>query len=329
VIFLTALEGDDRMLTTERDPRAWTAATVGSAASWYYPLPAECLRLLDDKLQTFRRQLRPITELKWSAPERSVCARALSPARHALEQGRGFVILHGLPLEGHNAAEWTACYWLIGQALGEPLEQNVQGVLLYDVRDTGQELSQGALFSVTRYESSFHTDNSFGETVADYVGLLCLNPARSGGRSQLVSGVTVYQELRSHHPEALEVLRQPFHVDRRGGVRAGEPPTVHRPVVEVGSAGPLFRYLRYWIEAGHQKADVPLRAAQIAALDVLDEQLGRPDLRAEFELRRGDLWFVNNRWLLHNRTAFEDFAEPERRRHLVRLWLRSRHLEIG
>ena len=41
----------------------------------------------------------------------------------------------------------------------------------------------------------------------------------------------------------------------------------------------------------------------------------------EFALRPGDMFFVNNRWILHNRTAFEDHPDPDRRRHLLRLWL--------
>jgi len=44
-------------------------------------------------------------------------------------------------------------------------------------------------------------------------------------------------------------------------------------------------------------------------------------LRVDFVLKPGDMLFINNRWIFHNRTAFEDHAEPERRRHLVRLWL--------
>ena len=82
-----------------------------------------------------------------------------------------------------------------------------------------------------------------------------------------------------------------------------------------------MRYLRYWIEAGHEKIGAPLTREQKTALDVLDETLNRRDLRVEFDLKPGDMYFINNRWTLHNRTAFEDHAEPERRRHLVRLWL--------
>jgi alpha-ketoglutarate-dependent taurine dioxygenase len=55
---------------------------------------------------------------------------------------------------------------------------------------------------------------------------------------------------------------------------------------------------------------------------MLDAVAREPEFRAEFALRPGDMFFANNRWLLHNRSAFEDYAEPKRRRHLVRLWLR-------
>jgi hypothetical protein len=113
-------------------------------------------------------------------------------------------------------------------------------------------------------------------------------------------------------------------VDRRGGVAAGESPTAFRPVIAWENDGMVFRYLRQWIEDGHTKAGQPLTAAQRRTLDVLDSIVARQDLRVEFSLAPGQIYFTNNRWVLHNRTAFTDFPEPERRRHLVRLWLRAR-----
>jgi alpha-ketoglutarate-dependent taurine dioxygenase len=140
----------------------------------------------------------------------------------------------------------------------------------------------------------------------------------------MVSGYAALDALRREHPEVLETLSRPFHVDRRGGVRDGEAPTVLRPVITGEGPELTYRYLRYWIEAGHDRAREPLTAAQRHALDVLDEVLQRPALRAEFSLEPGQVYFINNRWILHNRTAFEDHPEPERRRHLVRLWLEAR-----
>jgi alpha-ketoglutarate-dependent taurine dioxygenase len=305
------------------DPRSWTAATVGDPAGWTHPLPDALIVPLGSIYAARGRGDAPITDLRLTADEKASLGNHLAAAKHELERGRGFVVLDRLPLDRIPEREAIAVYWLIGQLLGEPFAQNVQGTLLYDVRDSGQDVAKGARFSVTNYESSFHTDNSFGETVVDYVGLLCLKTARAGGVSQVVSGPAVVESLRSEHPGALEVLGRPFHVDRRGGVREGEAPTVLRPVIELGGAEPLFRYLRYWIEAGHDKAGEPLTPAQRAALDRLDEVLNRPALRAEFSLGPGQVYFLNNRWVLHNRTAFEDHPEPDRRRHLVRLWLEA------
>src|SRR5204862_495906 len=83
-------------------------------------------------------------------------------------------------------------------------------------------------------------------------------PARSGGLSLVVSGFAVQQELVANHQHAWEQLRQPFHVDRRGGVLPGEAPTVRFPVLGGDDRDLLVRYLRYWIEVGQEKAGQPL-----------------------------------------------------------------------
>jgi alpha-ketoglutarate-dependent taurine dioxygenase len=308
---------------TSSDPRAWTAATLGGPASWIVALSSTCLAILDRSIQRLPPDTRPVTELWLSKADQAACARELPPAIAILEDACGFVVLDRLPLEHYSTREAQALYWLIGQGLGRPMEQNVHGTLLYDVRDTGQDVAYGARFSVTNAESTFHTDNSFGPTLADYVGLLCLKTAKSGGLNQIVSGYAVHNELVEHHPDVSEILRQPFHIDRRGGVRPGDPPTIQFPVFAWDGSRLICRYLRYWIEVGQQKVRQPLTPAQVRALDVLDRALSRPEFRAEFYLEPGQMLFVNNRWILHNRTTFEDHPEPERRRHYVRLWLQS------
>jgi alpha-ketoglutarate-dependent taurine dioxygenase len=301
-------------IPTDVDPRAWRADTLDEPGAWHLALADRSVAALCAAVRT-ASDSGPVTELRPTDELRGACAADVARVASTLEAGRGFVIVAA------GAAGTPVGYWLFGQLLGRPVEQNVQGTLLYDVRDTGQELSAGARFSVTRYESSFHTDNSFGEGVADYVGLLCLQGAKSGGLSQVVSGFAVRDGLLARHRDAWEVLHRPFHVDRRGGVRPGEEPTARVPVFAGEGPDLLVRYLRYWIEIGHEKAGVPLTAGQIAALDTLDCVAADPGLRAEFTLQPGEMLFVNNRWILHNRTAFEDHPEPERRRHYLRLWL--------
>jgi hypothetical protein len=306
-----------------RDARAWRADTVDPRPSWYYPLPARCLEALDETIRRFRQHPRQVTEITLAEPPCAGSGDDLEPVRDALEHGRGFAIIEGPSPERYSPQEMQLLYWLVGQLLGRPMAQNVQGTLLYDVRDTGQDVRYGARFSVTSAESTFHTDNSFGSEVADYVGLLCLNTARSGGLSQIVSGHAAHNELLARHRDVLEVLYRPFHFDRRGGVLPGEVPTARFPILSWGGRGLLCRYLRYWVEAGHERAGEPLTPEQVRALDVLDAVLAEPGLRVELALKPGDMFFVNNRWILHNRTAFTDHPQPERRRHLVRLWLRQ------
>ncbi len=309
------------MLTqTLTDARAWEAGTLDQPARWYLPLSERCLAALDEALAQLARHPRPIADVR-AEGALAACAGELRPALEALEKGRGFVVIE-LPPERFAKEQWPTVYWLVGQLLARPIEQNVQGTILYDVRDTGQDVRYGARFSVTNTESTFHTDNAFCEEATDYVGLLCIQPARTGGLSQVVSAHAVHNRLLREQPELLKTLYQTFHVDRRSGVRPGEGPTVRVPVMQWDGQGLFMRYLRYWIEAGHEKVGEPLTPAQTQAFDALDKVLADPSLRAEFALKPGDMFFTNNRWILHNRTGFEDYAEPERKRHLVRLWLR-------
>src|SRR5262245_680408 len=305
------------------DPRAWTAASVDDPHSWYYPLPDACFAAFERVRRDLRQAPRQVTAIQLPDSVRADCVRALLPVREAIERGRGFALVEGPPGERLVAQDAQLLYWVVGMSLGRPFAQNVQGTLLYDVRDTGQDPAQGARFSVTNYESSFHTDNSFGTEILDYVGLLCLQTAKAGGRSQVLNGHALHNELLARRPDVLETLYQPFHIDRRGGVREGEAPTVQFPVIHWDGRELVFRYLRYWIEAGHEKVGRPLTPAQVTALTVLDEFLNHRDLRVEFDLKPGEMYFINNRWIWHNRTAFEDHPEPERRRHLVRLWLQA------
>lgn len=311
------------MLPQSADPRAWTAATIDRASSWYFPLPETCWAAFEQIQRDRPHATQALTAIQLPDPLRQRCAEALLPVRTALETGRGFAIVEGPAGRRLSGPDAQLLYWIVGQGLGRPFAQNVQGTLLYDVRDTGQDLAKGARFSVTNYESSFHTDNSFGADVLDYVGLLCVQTAKAGGRSQVLSGFTVANEMAARQPDLLATLSQPFHVDRRGGIREGETPTIQFPIIQRNGRELLVRYLRYWIEAGHDKVGQPLSAAQRTALDTLDEFLRRPDLRVEFDLKPGDMYFINNRWILHNRTAFEDYPELQRRRHLVRLWLQA------
>ena len=309
-----------QMLTdTVADERTWCANTIDETASWHYSLSEECLSALDEFIQGLRRHTRPITEIV--RHELPCCVECLQPVLAALNAGCGFAIVERVSVERYTVEEAQAIYWVIGQFFGIPAAQNITGTLLYDVRDTGQDVAQGARFSVTNAESSFHMDNSFGNQVPDFVGLLCLHTAKSGGQNQLISAYALHNELLEHHHDVLEILYGPFYFDRRGQFKNGESPASQFPIFQWDGSELTIRYLHYYIQVGHRRAGQVLNPDQEKALSIMETMLRRPDFRVEFSLQPGQMLFTNNRWILHNRTAFEDYPELDRRRHYVRLWL--------
>ena len=317
------MNGSQMLTDGVSDERAWRASTIDDTAAWYYSLSEDCLSSFKRVICDAGRQPRPITAISRPGSSANGCGECLQPVLDALNSGRGFAIVERVPVEQYSVEEALSMYWMIGQFLATPMEQNIEGTLLYDVRDTGQNVAQGARFSVTNAESSFHNDNSFGELLPDLVGLLCLQTAKSGGRSQLISGYALHNQLLENHPDVLETLYKLFHFDRRGQFKTGESPTSQFPIFQWSMGELIVRYLYYYIQVGHERTGKTLTVDQRNALEVVEELLRRADFRVEFSLQPGQMLFTNNRWLLHNRTAFEDYPDPEHRRHYVRLWLRQ------
>ena len=307
------------------DKRAWHASTIDDATSWYYLLSTKCLFAFDTFIQNLRCHPQPITEIRIQKSLFDICTECLQPVVDTLNMGQGFAIVERIPVEQYTLEESQIIYWLIGQFLGHPLAQDIKGTLLYDVKDTGQSVTQGARFSVTKAESSFHIDNSFGNPVPDFVGLLCAKTAKSGGQNQLISAYSLHNELRERFsPDVLKTLYQPFYFDRRGQFKMGESPTFHNPIFQWNQVELTMRYMYYYIQVGHQQAERALAPDQEEALDILEMLLCCSDFHVEFSLQPGQILFTNNHWILHNRTQFEDYPNPKRRRHYVRLWLQRR-----
>ena len=304
-----------------QDDRAWTADTIGQDRPWCLHLDQRCLDLIDPVVQGWRQDSQPITQVRLSETQRQEGAEVLADVIRMLETGYGFVVLDRIALEQYSHEEAKLAYWLIGQMMGQPFEQNVKGTSLYDVRDVGGDLSKGSRFSVTNARTSFHTDGSFNQVIADHVGLLCLHTAKTGGESQMISAYSLHNRLIERNPDLLEVLYQPFHVDRRGEYKEGESPTSQQPVFHWDGHELTMRYLSYYIQEGHKEVGLPLSDAQQEALGAIEELLKEEDLFVEFSVEPGQMLFCNNHWILHNRNAYQDHGDPELRRHYVRLWL--------
>jgi len=252
------------------------------------------------------------------------CRREMARVRDILDHGRRFAIVDRLPMSEMDAAEATAIYWLLSSMVSRPVAQKLDGTMIYDVLDTGQQAlpGSGVRPDKTNIEIRFHNDNAYNDTPPDYVGLLCVRQAQSGGHSRVISFHTVHNALRARHPNRLERLYQPFWFDRQREFRPGESPIFAAPVFE-DSEEPKARFSVHQINGGYALRGEPVDRAGEAALSATLDIFEEDGLSVDFDLAPGQIQFVDNRALGHSRTAFVDHPEPNGRRHLVRLWLRD------
>jgi len=238
--------------------------------------------------------------------------------RRQVEDGRGFVLLRGLPVEDYSKDDLGLIFWGIGTHLGRGLSQSVMGDRLGHVKDFSRE-DPGARAYRNKQELSPHTDS------CDLVGLLCLRNAQAGGGvSRLTSAISVHNALLAENPDVLAALYRGYVRHRRGEEQPGELPyTPYRIPVYSNVEGKVsVRYVRSYIEAGEAAAGRPMGAAERAIIDTFEAVTKRPELMLEFTLQPGEAYFINNYTILHARTAFDDGDAPEdARRHLLRLWL--------
>jgi len=302
-----------------RGPKAWRGETLDrDTSSWLVSWTPDEIADIDRALATAKASGRPPEDIGREQFPLTVARARLEQTVAELYDGRGFVVLRGLPVERYRDDDVGLIFWGLGRYMGSPLYQNPQGDLLGHVYDQGRAYGN---IDVRGYETSaylpYHTD------AGDVVGLLCLRRALEGGLSSIVSSVTVHNEILAHRPEYLGLLYNGFYYIRREAALT-ERGVSDRPIPVFGNAGEVVscRYIRNQINAGAVKRGVPLTTLEQAALDYLDEQTRRPDLRLDMDLAAGDIQFVNNYTVLHSRTEFVDGPEPHQKRHMLRLWLK-------
>ena len=241
------------------------------------------------------------------------CRAAMDEVRRVTQAGPMFAVLDRLPMRATTRDEAINLYWLLSS-------------LFYDVMDTGAKLKPGSGIrpTVTNVDLRFHNDNAYNDTPPEYVCLLCLHPAKRGGVSQVMSVATIHQALSERHPELLPRLYKPFWYDRHAEHQAGEPATFAAPIFERGTDGAIkARLALSEIHAGYELRGERMDNETAAALAAVQSVFELPELRVELDFAPGQIQYVNNRATGHARTEFVDHPEPERKRHLVRLWLRD------
>lgn len=302
---------------TIESPAAWRSGDL-TPGEWVHELtPAEVdeIEAAARALAASGQALAEVTAQDFPLP--GAGARLRRVLLDEVLQGRGFAVIRGLDPARLSRREQAAAFLGLGAHWGALRPQNAAGHVLGHVKDLGRSGDDPtARLYQTLERQTYHTDS------CDVVGLMCLAPAKAGGRSSLVSSVAIHNEMRRQAPALAAVLFEPIETDRRGEVAPGERPFFTIPVFNWHAGHFAGIYQRQYIESARRFEGVaPLSAAQTAALDLLDALAEDPAFHLEIDFQPGDIQLVNNHVLFHDRTAFEDWAEPARRRHLLRLWL--------
>jgi alpha-ketoglutarate-dependent taurine dioxygenase len=290
-------------------PSAWRAADMADESAWTITLDDHHVDELDNALAGVRdRPYDAITRDDFSLPTFS---KVLDDVVDIVENGRGFVVLRGIPVERHELDDVRRLYFGLSTYVGRATPQTKSGEMMVDVMvypdntsDRGFTHSKGL---------PFHSDT------ADILALLCLAAPESGGLSSVTSAVSVHNHILTHHPELLGLLYKEYCYDK--GEAGGDDRRYFRSQIFGYFEGRLAcrYYSRMRLEAAPALTGIPVSPVEIAALDLFEATAADPEFRHDFTLRPGNLLLLSNTYGLHSRTPFDD--GPNQHRHLLRLAL--------
>jgi hypothetical protein len=326
---LTLPEEFATMVMPFEGPSVWTGAALESDQSWRWPWNANELAEIEAALAHAKA-----AGVDWLGVTRETfplptVRDKLAAVADELEDGRGFVLLQGLPVDDYSADERRLIWMGIGHWLGTPVAQDNAGQMMRDIQAEAGDLGArhermkdagGGEFlsSKARTYSNgllrYHTDRT------DVVGLLMARRAASGGESRLASTAAVHNAILERRPDLLELLYQPIFRSRLGEEAGGGDEVYPLPVFGVEGGKLTSHYSRTYVEAAQLISTTPrMTEAQWEALDMLAAVAD--ELALGLMLEPGDMQLINSHITYHARTAFQDDAAAGHARLLHRLWL--------
>lgn len=306
------------MLNPVTGPQVWYGPDMARRSDWIRHFTADEIEEIEVVSRTLDQSGIDIAAIRAQHFVAPRLAGLVQTIQRQVRDGPGFILLRGLPVADWSRRQAAIAYFGLGTLMGEVASQNAMGHILGHVKDIGRDYAKPTERGYqTAARLAFHSD------AADIVGLLCLMPAKSGGLSSIAASATIYNEMLKRRPELVEELTQPIYRDRRGEVPHGAREWYAIPVFNRMPDGRLVTaYVRSAMRKAQRFPEVPRTTAALdAACDLLDELAQSPDIHLDMDFRQGDIQYLNNHTILHSRTAFEDFPEPEKRRHLWRIWL--------
>lgn len=240
-----------------------------------------------------------------------------------LLEEHGFIIIDGNSFAKFSKDEVKSIYIIISKFLGNLIPQNIKNEILIEVKDEGKSMKTGGRYHQTKDGGSCHTDSPQWKNTPDFIGLCCIHPAKVGGVNKYISAYTIHNLFIKENINMLKILYENFYFDKRGEYKPGEEPTIFEPIIKYENEQMTFRYLRTYIDQGYKVQNKELTNKQIESLGLLDNFLDNPKNIVEYTLQKYDMTFFNNNWIIHGRTNFEDFEELEKKRLMLRVWIKN------
>jgi hypothetical protein len=303
---------------------AWTRENVNEA-DWRVILPAPAIEEIRQVAESLTRSPVPLLALRPDSFDMPHCRAAMHRVSEILSEGVKFALVQKLPMDALTDDMARSIYWILASMVSRPVAQKLDGTMIYDVTDTGAKPlpGSGVRPDKSNVDLQFHNDNSYNAVMPDVVALLCIRRAAQGGQSRVMSFATAHNALRERFPDVLPRLYAPFWFDRQREHAPDEEPIFAAPVFTNDNGRLLARLGQHQIRNGYAlRGDMDVETER--AIAAVDEVFRDLSLQFEFDMQPGEMQFAKNCEVGHSRTEFADFAEPERRRLLVRLWLRDK-----
>ena len=287
-------------------PSAWYGKEMLKTDEWIFRLNDEDNAEIEAAVAaTQSLAIKDITRADFKLPN---LGPRLVAVLDEIMSGRGFILMRGIRVDYDNIDQAARAYWGLGNYLGTMRSQNARGDLLGHVIDLSRSVDDPtARIYQTNARQNYHADST------DIVSLLCLQRSMSGGASSILSSVTVYNEMLKRDADLTREMFNPFYIDRRGEVPEGKDPWYIMPVFCWHDGLLTTQFTRPYIDSAQRLPGVPrLTDQQIAALDLFQELCEDSDIHLNMDFEPGDMQFLQNYQVLHDRTAFEDWPDaPE------------------
>ncbi|KAI0540863.1 TfdA family taurine catabolism dioxygenase TauD [Xylaria digitata] len=307
----------------------WEGQTVADTYNWTFVLSPQHLAEIDQAVAHFKGLNKPlgaISQETFPLPTLHAELRRLSAELH---KGHGFFVLRGLTVDNYTREENIIIYTGVSAHVASQRgrqDHKFNGekadVVVTHIKDL--TLSQGSdLIGSPAYTTDkqvFHTDSG------DIVSLFALETSAVGGASKLASTWRVYNEIAATRPDIIHTLSEQWRADafeKSDKPYINKPLLFHFPKTDSNPERIALQYARrYFVGFGALPRSPhipPITEAQAEALDTLHFLGDKFCVNTDFQ--KGDIQYINNLAIFHARDGFTD--TPEKRRHLLRLWLRD------